>query len=367
MLSIDRYVPNSWWVRARYTTFVFFAVLAMPSNIYTAETKNIYQGKAQVSDRSKAQRNEAIKQALENVLSKLLSRQALSDSNTIESILAESAQYVHQYRYEILQSAQTQKGNSFPLALVVRFAPFALNNALKSKGLNVWGTDRSEILLWMVLEKNRTRKMFAADTMPELAASIIDAAENKGLPILFPLMDLTDRQQLSTEAIWTGDDDRILQASERYGVEHILVGRITLKGPKQRDVKWTFLRRNRVDQWREISPSFEHAINAGFGWVFDQMISVYAPVNVGNGNSGVRIKVSGITNLMDINRVTDYLESVSAIVSVAWLAIEQDSVIFVLTLNGDENKLNKLLEAEGRLAPTSEEIISNVMHYRIVR
>ena len=199
----------------------------MQSNAFSVEIKNIYQGKATIENQG--QRNESIRNALKSVLSKLLSDQAHSNAEAIEAILAKSPQYVQQYRFENPRPADATNNENSPKLLIVDFNPFALNTALESHGFKIWGADRPEVLLWLVVEAKHKRNLFAADTMPELGIAIGSAVEKKGLALLFPLMDLTDRRQLTVSDIWIGFDDRIRQASQRYGVDHILAGRLIEK------------------------------------------------------------------------------------------------------------------------------------------
>lgn len=354
------------WVRASVSILLLAILWIIQPIAYSAEMKNIYQGKAEVSNQSQEQRNKAIKQALQNVLSKLLSQQAMSNSEAIESILAESSQYAQQYSFETSPSEQTGKKNLSRQVLVVSFDPFALNAALESNGFKAWGTDRPEILVWLAYEKNRIRRIFTQDTMPEVAAALDEAAEKKGLPILFPLMDLTDRQQLTVHDIWIGFDDRVRQASVRYGVDNVLAGRLVRKTTKDWKIEWKFFQRNEVEQWQETSASLSGALQTGIDRVFEQLIHDYAPSDSDVGSSGIRIRISGTTNRNDVNRVIEHLQSLSAVRSVEWLTLEPGSVMFRLILIGNEKQLEQLLTTEEVLEPVIAEKLSDALHYRLL-
>ena len=352
------------WLRTLVLMLVLTMLLTMQSNAFSVEIKNIYQGKATIENQG--QRNEAIRNALQGVLSKLLSNQARSDAEVIETILAKSPQYIQQYRFENPHSIETtKKGNSTQL-LIVDFNPFALNAALESHGFYVWGAARPEILLWLVVEEKRKRKLFVADAMLELGTVIRNAVEKKGLSLLFPLMDLTDRRQLTVNDIWIGFDDRIRQASERYGVDHVLAGRLLEKTENKWNVDWKFLEQNQVDEWQAKSVSLDQAVQTGIDRVFERMI----PSDVSRGldavASTVEIKISGITNLSDAQQAENHLKSLSSVDSVEWKNIQPRVVIFRLTLNGDQEALQQILEIDERLSPAISEQQPDVLHYQFL-
>jgi len=342
----------------------FTILLTLQSNVFAVEIKNIYQGKANIENQG--QRNEAINNALQGVLSKLLSNQARSNTQAIDAILVDAPQYVQQYRFENPNRSETTKNENSSQLLIVDFNPFALNTALKSHGFQTWGTDRPEVLLWLVVEDNRKRQVFAADTMPKLETAIGNAVESKGLTLLFPLMDLTDRRQLSVNDIWLGFDDRIRQASERYGVDHILVGRLSRKTTNKWTVDWKFFQQKKIDEWQAKSVGRDQAIQIGIDGVFERMIPAYVSKELNIVASGIEIKISGITNLSDAQQVENHLKSLSTVQTVEWLTIQPKFVIFRLTLNGNEEQLQQLLATDEKLAPALFGEESGVLDYQFV-
>lgn len=194
--------------------------LVLPRDVYSAEVSNIYQGKAAVSDQSHGTRNIAIQQALQQVLSKLIAGTERLDADKVQKIFDQAPQLVQRFR------SKNPLSTEYPKQLIVNFDPVGLNSALAANGFHVWGTKRPDILLWLALEEPGNRQMFISEIMPEVNSAVFEAAENKGLPVFFPLMDLVDRQQLTVNDVWFGPDERVRQASQRYGVNYILVGRM---------------------------------------------------------------------------------------------------------------------------------------------
>ncbi len=361
MVSARSNSPLEWpWISIFLLAFTI--LLTMQSNAFAVEIKNIYQGKATIENQ--AQRNKAIRKALKGVLSKLLSDQARSDSEAIEAILAESPRYVQQYRFKNQHPSEVSTNGNSSKLLVVDFNPFALNTALEAQGFQIWGADRPEVLLWLVVEEKRKRNLFTADAMPELETVINNAVEQKGLTLLFPLMDLTDRRRLTVNDIWIGFDDRIRQASERYGVDHILAGRLLGKTANKWNVDWKFLAQNQVDEWQAKSVSLEQAVQAGIDRVFQRMIPVDASEGLDIGASEVEIKISGITNLSDAQQAENHLKSLSSVSSVEWLIIQPGFVVFGLTLNGDQKQLQQLLAIDESLTPAIPGQELDVLHYQ---
>src|SRR5690606_12687559 len=103
-----------------------------------------------------------------------------------------------------------------------------------------WGADRPLTLVWIAVDWGQgEREIVASDDLDRAAAEarsidrnrllrerIQDVALERGLPIAFPLLDAEELELVSFSDIWGGFNDRLLEASRRYGADSILVGRV---------------------------------------------------------------------------------------------------------------------------------------------
>jgi hypothetical protein len=80
-----------------------------------------------------------------------------------------------------------------------------------------------------------------ADLLESIRTSNTAIADQRGLPITLPLLDLEDMNQIEFADVWGGFEQSLLPASTRYGADAVLVGRIRVTQFGQ-EVEWLLLR-----------------------------------------------------------------------------------------------------------------------------
>ena len=120
----------------------------------------------------------------------------------------------------------------------------------------VWGPERPLTLLWVAVDDgvggrallgaNETTEL-GAPTTPQMTAllttvreEIVAAADERGLPIAWPLLDLEDLNAVTFTDVWGGFEDRIVAASTRYRADAVLIGRVR-PGLAGNEVEWLFV------------------------------------------------------------------------------------------------------------------------------
>ncbi len=69
------------------------------------------------------------------------------------------------------------------------------------------------------------------------AAALRTQAQAMGLPVSIPLMDLDDNMAVNATDVWGRFADPILKASQRYGAEMVVLGKLTPDGKEEG--KWS--------------------------------------------------------------------------------------------------------------------------------
>ena len=121
----------------------------------------------------------------------------------------------------------------------------------------VWGPERPLTLLWIAVDDgvggrallgaNEIGRARALPTPADDGAAhdgprreIAAAADERGLPIAWPLLDLEDLNAVSFIDVWGRFEDRILAASVRYRADAVLIGRVR-PGCFGNEVEWLFV------------------------------------------------------------------------------------------------------------------------------
>ncbi|MEM8548740.1 MAG: DUF2066 domain-containing protein [Pseudomonadota bacterium] len=228
-------------------------------------------------------------------------------------------------------------------ALLVSFDGAAVTAALQEAGIPVWGSDRPLTLAWIAVEdETGERQLVAARALAEespfareVRAALTEAASLHGLPLRLPILDDTDRGLVTDSDIWGGFVDRIRGASQRYGAQSVLIGRITAAAPERARWSWSFAGDNSsfgapvVDAVQRMSGEFlrQFATEPGL-------------------SEDVLINVVGIDSMLNYGRVTRLLNSQSLIGAVDVVAMEGDAVTFRIDALASRQRLGKLLDGD---------------------
>ena len=213
-----------------------------------------------------------------------------------------------------------QRGNPDRDNLLIVFDALGLQDALTQRNQPVWGEERPLTLLWVAMDGGPgERGILAASPSPvprsdmlETAAESLreqlrDAANQRGLPIVLPLMDVRDLDAVDFIDVWGVFSERLGQASARYGPDAVLSGRIRLGEAGIETARWTLLRRENLFQFPGDS------IRSGLDGLADLYALEFSGVG---GATSARLTVVDVESLDDYGRVVSYLESLSVLQSV---------------------------------------------------
>ncbi|HET9679273.1 MAG TPA: DUF2066 domain-containing protein, partial [Gammaproteobacteria bacterium] len=244
-----------------------------------AADASLFQASVPVADQSAAARDEALRNALEVVLVRVTGNPLVASSSAAASLLDNAAHYAGSYHYEqrIPASVQTQAqvgelaAEPEPvLHLSASFDPAALERAVRQAGLPYWG-ERPETLVWLAVEEGR---QLVGDANTGIAAkahdALLQAARARGITLIFPLLDTQDRQLVSYTDVWAGFNDRVLAASERYGTDTVLVGKLYQTGNGWQ-AQWQLLddTGSATSQWQSLSGPLASVMAGGINPLAD--------------------------------------------------------------------------------------------------
>ncbi len=326
-----------------------------------AELAGLYEAEIDVQAKDDASRSVDIRRALEQVLSRLITADALQ-SDKVRPVLDNAQAFVRQYGYLDRPAGAGQSGDPAQSLRIV-FDETKLTAALRDRGIAVFGAQRPDVLAWIAVEDQQQQQLVSADSLPEFDAALNAAARERAVPVMLPLWDLSDQQALSFNDVWSANDERIRQASLRYGAKAVLAGRLQHRADGAWEGTWRFYRPGGVSAWNGQYPALPQAMQAGMQGAYNELATHLASARPATTN--VDLQVSGIGSLADFVRVVDYLQSLSSVRSVDWLLIQPDAVEFRLAINGDKSTLDESLAPGLVLQPTAGIQGGSEMIYRL--
>ncbi|MDX1570665.1 MAG: DUF2066 domain-containing protein [Xanthomonadales bacterium] len=306
-----------------------------------AVTVDPYVAVVPVEDRSEAARQRAFGAALSQALTKLTGRPGDMSGYA-------TARLVRQYRY--LERPAESEGESATPVLEVRFDPAGVRNLAASQGLAMWPLERGDTIVWIALEQRGQRFLLGLE--PEHAdwlAALEENADRRALPVVTPLMDLEDQARVSAAEVWGGFADRISAASERYGADYTLIGRIAPDG-FQWSGRWLLQVEEGLLRWESSGDSVDAVIAGGIDGAATRLAEIFA-VPLAAGPEAVRLKVSGIGSPEDYARVQAYLAGLSLVTRATLDQVAGDRAVFALETGADATMLKRVLSRSDLLQP----------------
>lgn len=307
---------------------------------------DLYSATAVVPDRSDAALRLGAKQALSEVLVRVSGNPGAIKAPGIRKVLKAPEPYVAQYGFRRRQSAD-QSAAGFDLTL--SFNERAVKQLLRSAGLLVWSAQRPETLVWLAMTTTTgERQLVTPDNDPQLAAALVAAANQRGLPLAFPLDDLIDQQSLSMGDIWGLFLEPVKQASMRYDTEAVLVGRIS-GGGKGYQAKWVFLQGNHKKSLQAKAAQRELLFNVVMDSLAKQLSARFGVSLSQSDSEFIWLHVRGLNDLADIASLQNYLQSLTTIEQFFLDKSWQDRARFKIYAEAGVEALKKQLAASRRL------------------
>ncbi len=177
-----------------------------------------------VDDQSQRSQDSALKSAFKQVMIKITGNKDALQNPGVKAALRTPQAYLRSYRFDF------QEGE---ILYVAEFDKIKLNELLQREGLPLWGERRPETLLWLATEDSESgeRQLLDETTPSEMREHLSAKAKERGLPLSFPLMDLTDRSTISIYDVWGRFVQSLTQASHRYSVDNVIGARVYKNEP----------------------------------------------------------------------------------------------------------------------------------------
>ncbi|MGI9308192.1 MAG: DUF2066 domain-containing protein [Gammaproteobacteria bacterium] len=322
------------------------AAVLHPVGASAARVDDLYTAIVPVSPRAGNSLKGAFDRALGEVLIKVTGVPGIASDISRAGAMPDASSLVQQYSR--LPDNQVS----------VSFDPRAIRDALDVAGLPVWNSDRPLVAVWLAVDDGRGQRIILADGSGEVvdkgdsendAAAAITAlelsGEARGLPLVLPLMDTVDLTAVSFAEVWGNFRDPIMQASQRYGADALLVGRARSFAPESK-VRWSLtLGDERTDWDGYVGSGPERAAE-----YLAQRLATYA-----DSADTVRVRVTNVASLEIYGQLRRYLVSLNLIESATVAKVSNDQLEFDLVIRGDLQRLESALDRSAMLQPATSE------------
>ena len=284
----------------------------------------------------------ALADALKIQVSRISGETELEEFPGLVIALRATDRYVRQYRF------RTNPGGTGIAAtvLIAEFDSDAVLDLLRERNLPIWPMDRPRILVWYeYVTQHGTVLMTASD--PE-AHDWQRSARNRGLPLLVPLLDLTDRKFAGTGAVLGGFRRDLTQASSRYRPELIVFAR-SEPLPFERQRVTLELAEGQLVQEKLVFDvsSQENIAREVVDRIADRLSDQFAITR--DKTHVLRIDISGVESLEDYLAVMEHVAQFELIDRVEVSTVDAKSIELIIYTPMTERQLSTLLTQNGPL------------------
>ena len=351
----------------RFYFIIIILVLLLPSPISLAlEVNDLYQANVVVDTQDRIQREQAIKEALQGVFLKVGGKKSVLSHEVLKKAQQMASRYVSQYRYQRIDSQ---------LSLIVSFNEEKVNQLFKEANLPLWGSLRPQVLLWLIDEQGANRSIVGSSADSIIPTSVNEFSTQRGLPIVMPLMDLTDSTQVVLSDFWGYFPEQIQQASLRYFADTIVVMRVsdsslvdvnenTVQSNALDDVSCGLLCEQqelvipKVLDWRVFTQGTLYTkkyqgvdkislIDQGLSDITELIYHSYALL--ASAESDFVIEVNNVTSLTSDTQLFDFLKALSAVNAVTLISAQGDVRQYKLDLIGSKASFLASLKLNDKL------------------
>lgn len=310
---------------------ILLCVLAMmiPTvSVWAVKVSSLYQAEIPVASQAADARADAIREAFHQILIKVSSNQDIDKNALIKSSLKKADYYVQEYSY----SAPTVLSSTY--LLIVKFDQEDVNRLLRKAGVSYWGETRPLLLVWLaVSNQDQQSEIVGGETPGEMLETMKQQGKRYGLPLIFPVMDMTDMSHVTPADVSSMAIPVLKEAGKRYTPDALLVGE--MQPAKDGYVsKWTLVLNNNQWNW-EIPGATPEIMMADILHEVSQTLSKrYSEKTVKVQDSWVTLEVTNVSRDHDLEQLMNYLKQLTPVQQVQLSKVSSDSVELSVLVRG---------------------------------
>nr|VFJ62231.1 MAG: hypothetical protein BECKFW1821C_GA0114237_100210 [Candidatus Kentron sp. FW] len=348
-------IPAGLWLLAMLMFLPAFKVA------YSADILGPYETEVPVVDKGEQKRSQAMQVALRKVLTKVSGQRKLKRHIVLDQALRGADRYVQQFRYRTRpgNASGSSASSAGTLMFRVRFDPESVDKLLRKADIPAWGRVKPSMLIWLVMERGQKRALLGAKGNTGLSNVLYASANGRGVSAILPLLDLDDQSRISETDVWNRRQERIFGASERYGIDTVLVGRAfpSRVSAVHWRAHWELFGEEMTDRWTTRASGVGQVLREGVHEAIDILVARYMNSRKEGAtdiqSDPVKLMVSGIGTIGDYARVRRYLEDLYPETKVYVTEARADNMSFRLSIPGGQAKLDKIIKQGVTLTKTT--------------
>lgn len=306
----------------------------------------------------------ALQQALKLVLVKYSGNPNVMSLPDVQAAIVQSGRWVKRYAY-----LPNPSNKSMPWILQVSFDGKSLEQLLMNANQALWGADRPVVLSVIYVQHDKTVHVLGVGQQSALRLQVSQRAQNRGVPLLWPLFDMADQNQISINALPAIEDHHMGDSLKQYLLGRYATSVLLFGFVKNTDAgyeaQWSFWFQGQWWTWQSQG-DLSDALAQGIDGVANRMAEQMAMMPV--GNQVLKVWVGGVDSLSHYADVVNYLKSLGPVVSVDVADLQLGGLLLNINTQVTQSSLAQLINQDHQLSailtPISQHIPSADLYYQ---
>ena len=305
------------------------------------DVAGLYTAQVEVTDRSAAELRRGASQAFEQVMIKLT---GAKNPQGIRPLVSRAAEFLFQYTYvDDLETGKLMLNASFDSQVMVP--------EIEALGLAIWGKERPDTLVYLVIDSESGREIINSDADHPLKEVLQARARARGIPLFFPLEDIEFATGNAASSDWQGIVDSATEVASPYAAPALLVGHLAAGGFGFWESRWAIVVDDEQYQWQQEGDLAELLIEDGADSLADALARRFADPSLLNRTERLVMTIHGVNSVARYASVTRYLRGLDAVSDVFVSRVGDQSIEVQLTARGGRAGLDQSVSFGGVLTP----------------
>jgi hypothetical protein len=345
----------------RKCLFIFLLGLMPLSTVYAVKMSSLYQAELPVTSQSYEDRQQAVTDGFLQVLIKLSGNPDIAKNPAIKPNLTRADYYVQDFSY----SAPTTDSSQYIIR--VRYNIDDVNRLLKKTSVAYWGENRPLVIVWLAVATSpEAPAIVDSESSGDLLDKMKMESKKLGLPLIFPVMDVADMDQVTVDDVNLAKLPVIKAASKRYEPGAYLIGNVQqVHGEFQS--QWQLILNDKKWTWSLNDKKMNNIVITVLDSVNQTLAKNTVVKPLDTDETWLKLEVVNVTERVDLAHLTQFIEQLTPVQQVELSEVEGAVVQLAVKVRGSLSAFQKNVLTGQHLVFKSQDNASNKLVYEWVK
>ena len=300
--------------------------------------KSIYRADLLAKDKTDETRAKLVEDGFSKILYKTTIDENLANDPELKKAAPDIDKFVSGYTYY-----KAPEG----LQLDIKYNEKMIQGLLKDLGKPFLGKDRPTAVVWLIVDEPSGTRFIGDDKYPEVIDKMNELATTTGIPIVQPLLDLSDKSIVSEDVVAKFNDSPMLMASNRYGADIVIAGKVS-KFAGVWQASWRILGKESIS-WKDDADDLNTSISNFMGEYSRYLVKNYAYQAGLDIDKPITLSVSGINDLESLSKIEKILQNIAIVKEYRVTYVSDNEARFSVEVEGDIEDLDRTLRLNKKL------------------